>query len=303
MSSPQRAARRRRGQLGIGYAGRTYAERWIVIDTKVTKNGIPDRLRFHCKPSRPTVDCPTPLGHHRWEFPIREHEDEEDVQPRRGLENSQRSGHHLGERRNSAVGGLQPPRPLRRPMAGRPDFPGGDAAHAMPLARPGHVGVRDAANLCWKLAAVIRGQAGVATRLLPDRNVSHTSLKSPIALSGMGWLITEHRPVAAVRDIFARKLTRHARVVDLLQKFCWIPDARHARGFHGGTAPAVGWQLPQPWVVTPEGATERLDDALGNQWTVLHLGTEPNGASRGRTPLSPPCAQRTGLRHRRRLDP
>ena len=95
----------------------------------------------------------------------------------------------------------------------------------------------------------------------------------------MGWLITEHRPrVAAVRDIFARKLTRHARVVDLLQKFCWIPDARHARGFHGGTAPAVGWQLPQPWVVTPEGATERLDDALGNQWTVLHLGTEPNGA-------------------------
>ena len=24
------------------------------------------RLRFHCTPARTTVDCPTPLGHHRW---------------------------------------------------------------------------------------------------------------------------------------------------------------------------------------------------------------------------------------------
>ena len=26
-----------RGQLGVGYSGRTYAERWVVIDTKVLK--------------------------------------------------------------------------------------------------------------------------------------------------------------------------------------------------------------------------------------------------------------------------
>ena len=59
-----------RGQLGVGYAGRTYAERWVVIDTKVLKEwDAHDRLRFHANPSRPTVDCPTPLGHHRWEYP------------------------------------------------------------------------------------------------------------------------------------------------------------------------------------------------------------------------------------------
>ena len=59
-----------RGQLGVGYSGRTYAERWVVIDTKVRKEWDGhDRLRFHCNPDRPTVDCPTPLGHHRWEYP------------------------------------------------------------------------------------------------------------------------------------------------------------------------------------------------------------------------------------------
>ena len=32
-------------------------------------------LRFHCDPARPMVDCPTPLGHHRWEFPVQDGED------------------------------------------------------------------------------------------------------------------------------------------------------------------------------------------------------------------------------------
>ncbi len=44
-SSPTRA------QLGVGFGGRTYAERWIVIDTKVLKAWPGhDRLRFHCNP-------------------------------------------------------------------------------------------------------------------------------------------------------------------------------------------------------------------------------------------------------------
>jgi len=69
-----------RGQLGIGFGGRTYGERWIVIDTKVLKEWPGhDRLRFHCNPDRPTVDCPTPLGHHRWEFPVHDDEDERDL--------------------------------------------------------------------------------------------------------------------------------------------------------------------------------------------------------------------------------
>lgn len=52
-----------RAQLGVGFGGRTFAERWIVIDTKVLKEWPGhDRLRFHCTPERPTVDCPT-----RWD--------------------------------------------------------------------------------------------------------------------------------------------------------------------------------------------------------------------------------------------
>jgi hypothetical protein len=51
-----------------------------VIDTKVRKEWPEvDRLRFHCDPERPAVDCPTPLGHHRWEFPVLPGEDRDEV--------------------------------------------------------------------------------------------------------------------------------------------------------------------------------------------------------------------------------
>ena len=52
-----------RGQLGVGYTGRTYTERWVVIDTKViTEWDGHDRLRFHCNPGRPDRR----LSHSRW---------------------------------------------------------------------------------------------------------------------------------------------------------------------------------------------------------------------------------------------
>ncbi|MGW2050895.1 hypothetical protein ACWCPF_37860 [Streptomyces sp. NPDC001858] len=70
-SSPTRA------QLNVGYEGRTYEDRWVVVDTKMLKPWPDhDRLRFRCDPARPAVGCPTPLGHHRWEFPILPGDDE-----------------------------------------------------------------------------------------------------------------------------------------------------------------------------------------------------------------------------------
>ena len=69
-----------RGQLGVSYSGRTYEERWVVIDAEIIEEWDGhDRLRFHCNPARPMVDCPTPLGHHRWEFPIQAGEDEAEL--------------------------------------------------------------------------------------------------------------------------------------------------------------------------------------------------------------------------------
>jgi 3-(3-hydroxy-phenyl)propionate hydroxylase len=140
-------------------------------------------------------------------------------------------------------------------------------------------GVRDAANLCWKLAAVLRGQApdSLLDSYQDERKPHVTEVTRRACF--VGRIITERNPVvAAMRNHVFRALTRVPGVDSLLQKMTWIPDARYEAGFFAENHPAVGWQIPQPWVTGATGATVRLDDVLGGEWTVVHTGAPPVGA-------------------------
>jgi 3-(3-hydroxy-phenyl)propionate hydroxylase len=273
-----------RGQLGIGYSGRTYAERWVVIDTKVLKEwDAHDRLRFHSNPSRPTVDCPTPLGHHRWEYPARTEENEQDLLREEAiwkvLGDQGITSEHVKILR--AVIYSHHVRVADRWRCGRV-FLAGDAAHAMPpwIGQGMSAGVRDAANLCWKLNAVIKGQ--VPDSLLDsyeaERKPHVTEVTRRACL--VGRVITErHGVVATIRNHALRALSRLPGSHTMYQKLLWIPDARYEEGFFaGGGHGAVGWQIPQPWVIDTSGAKVRLDDVLGGRWTILHTGTQPADA-------------------------
>lgn len=268
-----------RGVLGIGYSGRTYGERWVVIDTKVIKEwDAHDRLRFHCNPARPTVDCPTPLGHHRWEYPAKAGEDE------KYLTSDEAVWKVLGEQGITpehvevlrAVVYSHHVRVADRWRVGRV-FLAGDAAHAMPpwIGQGMSAGVRDAANLCWKLAAVLRGQApdALLDSYAAERKPHVTEVTRRAVL--VGRIITERRPwLAAIRNHVVRALTRIPGANAAGQKFWWIPDAHYDDGFFASTHPAVGWQIPQPTV-----GGVLLDELLGGRWTVLHTGAVPTGAA------------------------
>ncbi len=272
-----------RGQLGVGYSGRTYAERWVVIDTKVLREwDAHDRLRFHCNPDRPTVDCPTPLAHHRWEYPARTDEDEEKLVSEQEIWKVLRdqgiTPEHVKILR--AVIYSHHVRVADRWRIGRV-FLAGDAAHAMPpwIGQGMSAGVRDAANLCWKIAAVINGQApdSLLDSYQTERKPHVTEVTRRAVLTGR--LITErNKVVAAVRNHSVRALTSLPGVAYLFQKLLWIPDARFRDGFlAGGRHGAVGWQIPQPWITDATGTTMRLDDVLGGRWAILHTGAAPAG--------------------------
>jgi 3-(3-hydroxy-phenyl)propionate hydroxylase len=273
-----------RGQLGIGYTGRTYTERWVVIDTKVLKEWDGhDRLRFHCNPAQPTVDCPTPLGHHRWEYPARPGATDEELLRDEAiwnvLGNQGITPEHVKILR--AVIYSHHVRVADRWRVGRL-FLAGDAAHAMPpwIGQGMSAGVRDAANLCWKLAAVLNGQApeSLLDSYQAERKPHVTEVTRRACRAG--WIITQrNRVIAVARNHVLRTLTRLPGLDARLQTITWIPDARYADGFFAaGDHRAVGWQIPQPWVTDADGARVRLDDVLGGRWTVLHTGESPAGA-------------------------
>src|ERR1700759_3409561 len=202
-----------RGQLGIGYAGRTYTERWVVIDTKVLKEWDGhDRLRFHCNPVQPTVDCPTPLGHHRWEYPAHAGELEQELLRHdaiwKVLNDQGITDENIEILR--AVIYSHHVRVADRWRVGRV-FLAGDAAHAMPpwIGQGMSAGGGGAANLCWKLAAVINGQAPetLLDSYQAERKPHVTEVTRRACL--LGRVITERNPaIAFLRNHLLRALTR-----------------------------------------------------------------------------------------------
>jgi 3-(3-hydroxy-phenyl)propionate hydroxylase len=273
-----------RGQLGIGYTGRTYGERWVVIDTEVLEQWPGhDSLRFHCDPVCPTVDCPTPLGHHRWEYPARSDTADAELTSDAAI---WRMLHHQGITENHvrilrAVIYRHHVRVADRWRVGRVLL-AGDAAHAMPpwIGQGMSAGVRDADNLCWKLAAVLAGSAPdsllesyQAERMPHVRKVTKRAVR-------VGRIITEPRPVlAALRNRVMRAVMKVPYLPAKLHGTMWIPDARYRNGYLGSGAPAVGWQLPQPWLIDEKGAGVRLDDVLLGQWALLYTDVEQPGSN------------------------
>src|SRR6478609_2211623 len=200
------------------------------IDTEVLHEwDSHDRLRFHCNPTRPTVDCPTPLGHHRWEYPARTDEDEQSLLRRENiwkvLNDQGITSEHVEILR--AVIYSHHVRVADRWRVVRV-FLAGDAAHAMPpwIGQGMSAGVRDAANLCWKLAAVINGEApdSLLDSYQDERKPHVTEVTRRACF--VGRIITErNRVIAATRTHVFRALTRVPGVDAVLLKMMWIPYA------------------------------------------------------------------------------
>lgn len=271
-----------RTQLAIGFDGKTYEDPWVVIDTKVRQEWPEvDRLRFHCDPRRPAVDCPTPLGHHRWEFPVLPGEDREEVSSEasvwRMLSRYGITSEHVEILRNAVY--VHHVRFAKRWREGRV-FLLGDAAHCMPpwIGQGMGSGVRDAHNLAWKLAAVLRDGASPA---LLD---SYEAERKPHVRRVTDWavmagrVITERSPVlAAARGLAFGAVDHVPPVRSFLQSGDWFPEYDYANGFTDRVSrrehPAVGRHLPQPAV-----AGTRLDDVLGTGWAIVARTPREPGA-------------------------
>jgi 3-(3-hydroxy-phenyl)propionate hydroxylase len=262
-----------RTQLAVGFEGKTYEDPWVVIDTKV-KQEWPEvnRLRFHCDPARPAVDCPTPLGHHRWEFPVLPGEDRDEVSSEayiwKLLSRYGITDEHVEILRRAVY--VHHVRFAARWRVGRV-FLLGDAAHCMPpwIGQGMGSGVRDAHNLCWKLAAVIDGS--VAPSLLDsyERERKPHVRRVTTAAVFFGRVITERRrPVAAARGAAFALAERVPRLHAYLHGGDWFPESDYANGFVDRASRSehaiVGLRAPQP---TVDGVL--LDERLGTGWSIL----------------------------------
>jgi 3-(3-hydroxy-phenyl)propionate hydroxylase len=266
-----------RTRLGVGFAGRTYEDRWVVIDTSVRRDwDTANRLRFHCDPARPAVDCPVPFAHHRWEFPVLPGEDERQLVSHeyiwRLLRRYGRTPDEVEILRAAVYS--HHVRLAARWRVGRV-FLAGDAAHVMPpwIGEGMAAGIRDVANLCWKLAAVIRGELddSALDSYQPERQ-PHARALTRFSVR-FGRVITpRRRALTVLRNVVFRTVLRFGPAGAYMREARWFPDTAYRTGLlaqpRGGRA--AGRQLPQPWVLDGDGDRRLLDSVLAGRWVLLH---------------------------------
>lgn len=263
--------------MDVSFEGTTSETRWLVIDLANDPLGHPNS-EVGADPSRPYASISIAHGIRRFEFMIHASETDEQV-----------------ERPEFIAAMLAPfvPHPERVDIIRHRVYThhsriassfrngriliGGDAAHLMPVwqGQGYNSGIRDAANLGWKLAAVVGGQAGDA--LLDSYDAERRKhARAMIDLSTLvGRVISPtNRHVATLRD----KAIRAASVVPTLKRYVlemrFKPMPRYDTGavVHDGNPSATsptGTLFIQPRVDTRIATNVLLDDVLGTGFAVL----------------------------------
>ncbi|MDO5696715.1 MAG: bifunctional 3-(3-hydroxy-phenyl)propionate/3-hydroxycinnamic acid hydroxylase [Dermatophilus congolensis] len=266
-----------RKALGIPMDGDTVPTLWIVIDCRV-KRWWPDRdfLTFWSDRERPVVDIALSAGNHRWEIPLKPGETEADfptaaeVWPlleAMGVSTDDVEIHQYAFYRHHV-------RTATAWRSGRV-FLAGDAAHLMPpWAGAGmQSGMRDAYNLGWKMARVLRGEfddSWLNTYEVERRpNVAfYTNLA--VALGRVIKQEATPEEVKAMNQIPENTVTPFEPPLT-------APPVLEDGWLRGtpGDASIVGRMLPQPIMGSALGHLDRLDAHLGDNFTLLGADVDP----------------------------
>lgn len=274
-----------RRTLGLEFEGRSFQQDWLIIDALDVPNPI-DHIEFRCDPKRPTPHMVAPGGRQRWEFMLRPGENPEDMERPESVRKMLApwcDSQSISIERTAVY--RFHAREAKQFSKGR-CFIAGDAAHITPpFAGQGLVaGLRDVANLAWKLAAVVRGEVGeqvlasydterrphakkiIRLALMLGALVMPQNRAAAFAIHGLMSLM---RVLPAGRALFEDLKVKPQNTFD--EGLFW----RH-RGFDRLRAGAM---LPQGWV-RPANSDRAIlsDDALSLQWALIGFGVDPSAS-------------------------
>jgi len=247
---------------------------WLVIDTMLKRETpLPDFALQICDPARPTTFIPSAGKHRRWEFMLMPGEDPAEMELH---ENVWRllSDWVCPEDTEVVRAVVYSFHALiaHSYRSGRL-FILGDAAHQMPpfLGQGMCAGIRDAANLAWKLDLVRHGLAG--NPLLDtyyDERAAHVRTIIGRAVQAGRLIQTTDPTVAEARDrmFLAGAERMHSPDAPGGELDIRMPGLTGGLLSRTGVGSAAGDIFPQT-LVERDGRPLRLDDALGEGFAII----------------------------------
>lgn len=264
--------------IGQEFAGRSYSEDWLVIDARNVPNNI-DHVEFICDPRRPTPHMVAPGQRTRWEFMLNAGETREEMETDEAIRRLLAPWTICGDLQieRKAVYRFHA-RSCESYSQGRV-FLAGDAAHVTPpFAGQGLVsGLRDAVNLAWKLAWVVRGHADRAILQTYDEERRPHAVKMIALARAMGQLIMPQSVLKALLVHGSMKLLRMIPPLRrFLDEFGPKPKQQFDRGlFMSGRGELRrGAMLPQFPVRIATGEVRLSDELLGPHLVLVGFGED-----------------------------
>jgi len=274
-----------RRSLNISFDGETAPNQWIVMDLKNDPLGTPN-IYLCCDSERPYVSAALPQGIRRFEFMVMPGETEEELSKPENMERllrkvlpSTENVEFIRQRvytHNARLAGQF--RERRILLAG-------DAAHIMPVwqGQGYNSGMRDANNLAWKLALVVKGLAD--PQLLDTYEQERRDhAKAMIDLSVMAGhvLAPPKKWQATLRDTVSWVLNYLPPVKRYFLEMRFKPMPKYHQGVVVETTPAlkespVGKLFIQP-SVRVGNEIAKLDDVIGQGFAIVSWGTDPTKA-------------------------
>lgn len=275
---------------GVDMTGRSYSDVWLVVDTL----DDPHTERYamhHGDPSRPHVVVPGLRGRCRYEFRLFGGEGVAGEEPSFDLIKDLVSRyrdiepHHIERAVNYRFNAVV----ADQWQIGR-SFLLGDAAHMMPpFAGQGlNSGIRDAANLTWKIADVLDG------RLAPATLGSYQDERAPHAWETVRMserlgrvVMTTSATRAERRDELAQRVLQTNDGRQYLEQMRYRPAQSYTNGLvvRSEPGPGLGTPIGQPLAFDSiEHQVRRFDDVIGSGWALLAVDL-PDDAWTGLEPM------------------
>ncbi|WP_431121810.1 bifunctional 3-(3-hydroxy-phenyl)propionate/3-hydroxycinnamic acid hydroxylase [Variovorax paradoxus] len=268
-----------RRSLGLAFDGASFAQDWLIVDAHEVPHPI-DHVEFICDPGRPTPHMVAPNGRQRWEFMLRPGEAREDMERPESIRRLLAPWCDTNSIQIERTAVYRFHARLAAAFSKGRCFLVGDAAHITPpFAGQGLVaGLRDVANLGWKLAWVTRGLASNAILASYDQERRPHARKIIDLARFLGALVMPSNRAAAFLLHGAIRLARilpsgRALFDDMKIK----PQNTFAKGLFRHRAKGrlhTGALFPQAWV--RHGRTTVLsDEILAADWALVGVGVDP----------------------------
>ncbi|WP_297841385.1 bifunctional 3-(3-hydroxy-phenyl)propionate/3-hydroxycinnamic acid hydroxylase [Pseudomonas sp.] len=272
-----------RRALGVSFEGKTAPNQWIVVDIANDPLGTPN-VYLCCDPVRPYVSAALPHGVRRFEFMVMPGETEAELSKPENMRRLLAKVLPDPDRvelirsrvytHNARLAGKF--RVERVVLAG-------DAAHIMPVwqGQGYNSGMRDACNLAWKMALVVKGLASPAL-LDTYEQERRDHVKAMIDLSVLAGhvLAPPKRWQGTLRDSISWLLNYLPPVKRYFLEMRFKPMLQYSVGVLVAAGPdvknsPVGRMFIQPKVLTDAGEEVLLDDVIGSNFAIIAWGSDP----------------------------